>query len=63
MMFAIIKILLGIFVWRVLPRFIINKRKYKKNMSYFFVNIVCKIIGIAMICFAVIDLVQLLLLF
>jgi hypothetical protein len=45
----------------VLPRLIYNKRKYKKNTSQFFVNIVCKIIGIAMIVFAMIDFVRILL--
>jgi C4-dicarboxylate transporter len=61
MTFAIIKVLIGLFVWMVLPRLIYNKRKYKKNTPQFFANIACKIIGIAMIVFAVIDFVQILL--
>lgn len=60
MTFPIIKILIGLFVWMVLPRLIYNKRKYKKNTPQFFANIACKIIGIAMIVFACIDFVQIL---
>jgi len=55
---AIIKVLIGLFIWMVLPRLIYNKRKYKKNTPQFFVTIACKIIGIALIVFAVIGLIQ-----
>ncbi len=57
----IIKIIIGLFIWMVLPRLIYNKRKYKKNTPQYFVNVACKIIGIAMIAFSVIDFVQILL--
>ncbi|MDR0873399.1 MAG: hypothetical protein LBN27_08040 [Prevotellaceae bacterium] len=57
----IIKVLLGLFVWLVLPRLIYKKRKYKKNTAQYFANIACKIVGIAMLVFAGIDLVRLLL--
>lgn len=60
MVAAIIKVLIGLFIWMVLPRLIYNKRKYKKNTPQFFVNIACKIIGIALIIFAVVGLIQLL---
>jgi hypothetical protein len=58
---AIIKIIIGLFIWMVLPRLIYKKRKYKKNTPQFFVNIACKIIGIAVIAFAIIDFVRMLL--
>jgi len=58
---AIIKVLIGLFIWFVLPRLIYNKRKYKKNTTQFFVNVACKIIGITLIVFAIIGLLQVLL--
>jgi hypothetical protein len=54
----IIKILIGLFVWMVLPRLIYNKRKYKKNTPQFFVVIACKIVGILIIVYGIIDLIQ-----
>ncbi len=54
----IIKVLLGLFIWMVLPRLVYKKRKYKKNTPQYFVNIACKIIGIAAIVFAAIDFVK-----
>jgi hypothetical protein len=60
MIFPIIKILIGLFVWMLLPRFIYKKRKYKKNTLQYFVNIACKIVGIALIVFAIIDFIQML---
>jgi len=54
----IIKAILGLFVWMVLPRLIYNKRKYKKNTTQYFVNIACKIVGILMIVYAGIDLIR-----
>jgi hypothetical protein len=63
MVSPVIKIIIGLFVWMVLPRLIYNKRKYKKHTPQYFVNLACKIIGIAMIVFAVIDFVRILLSF
>lgn len=57
----ITKVLLGLFIWIVLPRLIYKKRKYKKNTQQYFANIACKIIGIAIIVFAGIDSVKFLL--
>jgi uncharacterized membrane-anchored protein YhcB (DUF1043 family) len=51
MAFAIVKIIIGLFIWMVIPRLIYNKRKYQKNTSQFFVNISCKIIGVGIIFF------------
>jgi hypothetical protein len=53
-----IKIIIGLFIWMVLPRLIYSKRKYKKNSPQFFVHISCKIIGIAIIAFAILNFIQ-----
>jgi hypothetical protein len=55
---AIINIIIGLFIWMVLPRLIYNKRKYQKNTTQFFVNISCKILGIAIIIFAIMNLIR-----
>ena len=55
---SIIKIVIGLFIWIVLPTLIYNKRKYKKNTPQFFVNISCKIIGGAIIVFAIVGLLR-----
>lgn len=57
----IIKVLLGLFVWMVLPRLIYKKRKYKKNTPQYFANIACKIVGVAVVVFAGVDFVKMLL--
>jgi hypothetical protein len=53
-----IKIIIGLFLWMVLPRLIYSKRKYQKNSPQFFVHISCKIIGIAIIAFAILNFIQ-----
>jgi hypothetical protein len=55
---AVVKVVIGLFVWMVLPRLIYNKRKYQKNSSQFFVYLSCKIIGIAIIAFAILNFIQ-----
>jgi hypothetical protein len=50
---SIIKIIIGLFIWMMLPRLIYEKRKYKKNTPQFFVNLSCKIVGISVISFAI----------
>ena len=55
---AVIQILLGLFVWMVLPRLIWNKRKYKKNTLQFFARIACTIVGVAAIVLAVLRIVR-----
>jgi len=57
----IIKAVLGLFVWMVLPTLIYKKRKYKKRTPQYFVNVACKIIGILMVVLAGIDLIRFLL--
>jgi len=54
----IIKALLGLFIWLVLPGLIYKKRKYKKRTPQYFVNIACQIVGILIVVFAGIDLVK-----
>lgn len=55
---AVIQILLGLFIWMVLPRIIWNKRKYKKNTPQFFARIACTIVGVAAIVLAVLRIVR-----
>jgi hypothetical protein len=55
---VVVKIVIGLFIWMVLPRLIYSKRKYQKNSPQFFVHISCKIIGIAIIAFAILKLLQ-----
>jgi hypothetical protein len=58
MVAAVIKVVVGLFVWMVLPRLIYSKRKYQKNTPQFFVHISCKIIGITIIAFAILKSIQ-----
>lgn len=57
----IIKLLIGLFIYIALPSLICKKRKYKKNSWQHFVNIACKIIGIAVMVYAGFDFVIMLL--
>jgi len=58
MVSVLVKIVIGLFIWMVLPRLIYSKRKYQKNSPQFFVHISCKIIGIAIIAFAILNFLQ-----
>lgn len=58
MAFFVIKILIGLFVWMILPRLIYTKRKYKKNTPHFFVNVAFKIVGVLMIVYGIIGLIR-----
>jgi hypothetical protein len=55
---AIVKIEIGLYIWMVLPRLIYSKLKYQKNTPQFFVNIACRTVGIAIIAFAILRLIQ-----
>lgn len=55
---AVVKIVIGLFIWMVLPRLIYSKRKYQKKSPQFFVHISCKIIGIAIIALAILNFIQ-----
>ena len=48
----IIKALIGLFIWLVLGQIICKQFKLKKNTKIF-VNISCKIVGIAVVVFQV----------
>ena len=50
----IIKAIIGLFIWFMLPQIICRQGKLKKN-SKTFVLITCQIIGIAIVVFVVID--------
>jgi len=58
---AVIKAVIGLFIWIVLPRLIYKKRVYRAKTPQYFAHLACKIIGIAMIVFACIDLISMLL--
>jgi hypothetical protein len=55
---AIIQVILGLFIWMVLPGLIYKKRKYQRNTPQFFVHLSCKIVGIAIIVFAVLNFIR-----
>lgn len=58
MVSAIVNIIIGLFIWMVLPRLIYNKRKCPKYSPHFFVNLSCKIVGIAVIAFAILSYIE-----
>lgn len=55
---VVIKILIGLFVYIALPSLICKKRKYRKNTWQYFVNIACKVVGVAVIVFAAFDCIK-----
>ena len=57
MVLAIVKVIFGLFVWMALPSLIYGKRKYNKNTPQFFVYISCKIVGIAIISFSILNII------
>lgn len=58
MLGVVVKIVIGLFIWMVLPRLIYSKRKYQMNSIQFFVNISCKIVGIVIITVAILNFIQ-----
>ncbi len=56
----IIRIIFGLFVWLVFGQILSKQLKFKRNTKTF-INITCKIIGIAVVVFSIIDLVEYLL--
>jgi hypothetical protein len=54
----VINVIIGLFIWMVLPKLIFSKRKYQKNTTQFFVYISCKIIGIAVVVFAILGFIR-----
>jgi hypothetical protein len=51
----VINVIIGLFIWMLLPRLLHNKRKYQKNSPQYFAHISCKIIGIAIIAIAILN--------
>lgn len=58
---VVIKVIIGLFIYIALPSFICKKRERKKNTWQQFVNIACKIVGVVVMAYAGIDLIELLL--
>jgi hypothetical protein len=58
---TVVKVIIGLFIWMMLPRLIYNKRKYQKNTPQFFVNLSCKIVGISIIFFSILNFIKTLL--
>jgi hypothetical protein len=54
----VIRVIIGLFVWMVLPQLFFKKKKKKKNPYRRFVFIVCPIVGILIILHSVIDLLK-----
>ena len=57
----IIKIVLGLFIWLLLPQLIYGKQKNKKRGTQLYVTIACRVIGCLMVVFATIDVIKLVL--
>jgi len=57
----IIKAILGLFIWMVLPNLIFQKKSKKKAPYKRFATIVCTGLGVLILVFAGIDLVKILL--
>jgi hypothetical protein len=55
---AIIKVIIGLFIWLVLPSLIIKKQKKNKKSLGLFIGISCKIIGIAIIVLSILSFIQ-----
>jgi TctA family transporter len=60
MVATVIKAIIGLFVWMVLPQLFFKKKKRKKSPYKQFVFIVCTIIGILIIGYSVVDLLKML---
>jgi hypothetical protein len=55
---SLFKIIIGLFIWMVVPRLIYKKRKSPKNMLWGFINLSCKIVGFAIIATAILNFLQ-----
>ena len=55
---SIIKLIIGLFFWMVLPSLISKKLSNQKNIPPSFLNVSCKLIGIVIIAFAIIDFIR-----
>jgi uncharacterized membrane protein SirB2 len=57
----VIKAIIGLFVWMVLPQLFFKKKKRKKNPYRRFTFIACTIVGILIIAYSAVDLLKILL--
>jgi hypothetical protein len=57
---AVIKIIIGLFIWMVVPQLIFQKKTKKKAPYRRFATVVCAIIGILIAVLGAVDLVRLL---
>lgn len=57
-MWAIIKIIIGLFIWLALPNVIFKKKSKKKSVYKRFVTIVCIIVGILIVVLGAIDIIK-----
>jgi hypothetical protein len=57
----ILKAIIGLFIWMVLPSLIFQKKTKKKAPYKRFTTVVCTIVGILILVYAGIDLIKLLL--
>lgn len=58
MMGAIVIIIIGLFVWMVLPKLIFQKKTKKKAPYKQFTFVVCAIIGVLIMVFGAIELIK-----
>ena len=52
---AIVKVIIGMFIWMVLPNLLYKKKKIKSTGPQYFVCITCKIIGIAIVVLSILN--------
>jgi len=57
-MWAIIEIIIGLFIWMALPNLIIQKKTKKKSPYKRFTTVVCAIVGILIVLFGAVMLVK-----
>ena len=51
----IISVVIGLFIWMMLPNIIYGKKKVKKQSPQHFVVLTCKIVGVAVMIAAIIN--------
>ncbi|ADQ80177.1 hypothetical protein Palpr_2040 [Paludibacter propionicigenes WB4] len=57
-MWAIIKIIIGLFIWLALPSLIFKKKSKKRSVYKRFVSIVCIVVGALIVILGVIDIIK-----
>ena len=59
-MWAIVKIIIGFFIWMALPQLVFQKKGKKKSPYKRFTTIVCAVVGILIVALGAVDIVKLL---